>query len=141
MTDLTKLDIKKKSNAGARLYFNHPTNEDEKLDLFMDVLGRDSTKYKNLQKEKQLKLMNSKIASKKQLTMDDLNEAEEDDIDLLSSVIVGVGDMDEGKEVDYITFNDKKLTKKKKDVIVLLDTFPFMKEQVTKFLWDRANFL
>lgn len=141
MLDLKNLDIKAKADKGARLYFMHPVNTGEQLDIFMDVLGRDSSIYKNLQKEKQLKIMNNKIANKKELTMEDLDSAEEDDIEMLASIVLGLGDKDDGKEVDFILVDEKKLKFSKKNVVKILTQFPFIKEQLQKFVWDRANFL
>lgn len=142
MLDLKSLDIKAKAEVGARLFFDHPVEEGVKLDVFMDVLGRDSEKYKTLQKENQLKRMNAKITSKKAFTIEDLNDMEEDDIELLTSMVIGFGDKDEkGEILEYVILEGKELKYSKKNVTKLLTTFPWMKEQVQKFLWDRANFL
>lgn len=139
--DLSTLDTKAKSETGARLYFDHPDSSGNKLDVFMDILGRDSKQYNKSIKEKQLKIMNKKITTQTEITFNDLMEAEEEDIDTLVSLVVGLGDKEGDKEVDYITCGDKQLKCTKKDVTYLLTQFVWMREQVSVFMRDRANFL
>lgn len=145
--DLEALDVKKKSEEGSRLYFKHPNGTGEEMTCFMDVLGKDSSVFIDHQHEQLLKRANKKV-TKKEVNEDDLERIEEEQIDLLTEMVVGLGDHEEtksktkkGKELDYIIFKGENLTYSKKNVKLLLTTFPWMREQVAVFIGDRANFL
>lgn len=138
--DLALLDSKKQAEKGARLYFINPATGEE-MDIFMDVLGRDSSKWINMEREDLLKNVNKKT-SKKKATEDDAIEIEDNITIKLAKMVTKFGDKDEkGKDLDYITFGADKLKFNFDNVYFLLDKLPWMKEQVNLFIGDRANFL
>lgn len=150
--DLNTLDTTKKAEEGTRLYFKHPDGSGAELTIFMDVLGRDSSVWINHQHENLLKRANKKVV-KQAVDETDIAKVESEQIEFLAKMVIGMGDHEDlkkpdpknpdkkGKEIDSILCNGEQLTFNKKNVIMLLDKFPWMREQVAAFIGDRANFL
>jgi len=140
MIDLTTLDSKAKSEKGARLNFINPADGSE-MTTFMDVLGRDSATWTNMEREDLLKNVNKKT-SKKKATEDDAIEIEQKITEKLAKMVTKFGEIDDkGKEVDYILFQGDKLKWSFENAVLVLETLPWMREQVNVFIGDRANFL
>jgi len=148
--NLVDFDVKAKSEVGSELWFTHPTDDSKKLDIFFIVKGRDSETYSQIKRETQIKMLNKKIGKKKDISPDDFDEAEEDDIENLARLIIGWGTLEydeddvkkeKGKKVDYILEGKDKTKYSQKNAVRLLKSYPWIKEQVSTFMWDRANFL
>ncbi len=144
MTDMSRFDFKSKAEKGSRLFFKDPIDGTE-LDLYMDVLGADSTTFKRLERERKAGVMNEVAQSKgkkKEWTAESIEETEQEDLEMLANVVTGFGDKDKNKIVDYIILPDEtKVTFNKKNVKKLFNIFPFMLDQVNSYIGNRANFL
>lgn len=144
--DLSNLATKEKSEKGSRLYFVAPDGRE--TTLFMDVLGQDSDVYLN--RINQVVLENvSKKSTKKESDEEVFERGRRSQLDTLCLMIVGWGDHAntkkedprEGKELDYFQWGDKQLACTDENKKFVFEQCPWMKEQVNKFMGDRANFL
>ena len=139
--DLQSLNYKTKSNEGVKMYFTHPSTG-EQLEEFALVLGGESRVVKDLRSKKVLELVNKpKEDEKKVLTEKDLEAKVQEDIDLVLAIVLGLGTTVKNKEVDYILFNNKKVSSDKKDLADMFMELEWMKDQVIAFLGERDNFL
>lgn len=138
--DLGSLSTIKKAEEGSKLYFKSP-QDNSILEEFMVVLGQDSTVFKQIERDNLLKKVNSNKKKKDKATENDLLKIEEDQMDLVISMIKSFGTTEDKKEVDYILFNGKKLKFSESNVRLLLTELPWMYNQVIAFMGDRSNFL
>ena len=141
MVDLGKLDVVKGAEKCSRMFLKNPAT-DQELEIFFDVLGKDSKVFKQAERKVSLKVLNNKVLkNKKEITEEYFDITADNELSLLSEVVTGFGIVENGKEYDYILVDDKKIKYSKETTIELLERFPFMREQITAFIGDRANFL
>lgn len=129
MADLQLLDSVALANTGEKLVLLHPATEEE-LDITITLMGSDSDEYRNSIK-KRFEQAQRQAKSKKSTDMD-LDEAEEKSRDLLAKMTLAWENVEEaGKKVTCTLENAKDLYKK----------YPWIREQVEKFISDRSNFI
>jgi len=139
MIDLASLSTVEKAEEGVKFYFTHPVTK-EKLTTFMIIKGTDSKLFKRIKREKMIKYLNKKSVEKEKITLEKLEATEEEDIETLAKMVVGLGDEEKGKEVDYIIFKGEKLKYSFENVITLLTAIPPFQEQLAEAIADRNNF-
>jgi hypothetical protein len=124
--DLT--EFKGKSDEGAELVVLHP-GTGERLDVVIQLAGHDSEAWRRAQHELAASVL------KKQKTGDGIAEAfeqrESNTAKVLASVTLGwTGIEEDGREVPFSKSNAVRLYK----------TYPWLREQVDRFVGNRANF-
>jgi hypothetical protein len=130
--DLTELSTAKKSEDGAVLEVLHPTN-DTKLGIKITVVGADSTIYRSFV-NKQANAMRQKITPSRGFNMAPIEKDQEQATDLLVACTLGWEGIDmDGKKYPFSKENAKALYAN--------PGFSWLREQVDKFIADRANFL
>lgn len=144
--DLIQLDTKKKAQEGTRCYFTHP-GTGAQLGVYMVLQGQDSDTFMSITHEKLLKNVNKKVKSK-EATMNDIEKIEAEDLQFLVALTTGLGETEynpkgDGKdnELDYITYDGKKLKYNPANVEFLYTNLTWMRDQAKAFVGDRANFL
>ena len=138
--DLGKFDLKKSANKGGKCYLKSPADGKTELPVFFNVLGRDSDAYRKTFNEVQRKLMNDKITGKK---VDDksFEESEIEDVEFLANLVTGWGETEDGKDSATILIDEKKLKCDYDNVVKVLTQYTWIREQISSFMWNRANFL
>ena len=123
--DLASLDTSSASERGASLDVLHPTTG-EKLGIAITLAGADSPTYVQAQRA----MVNRRIRARgKQVTAE---QVEDDAVDLIASCVLGwSGVLVDGKALECTKANAKEL----------LARFPWIKEQCSEFMGERANFL
>lgn len=130
--DLAKLDMTEHANNGAILEVLHPisgeflTNESgEKVTL--TLLGSDSTQMRNAMSSRAKK----QLATKKQMSITTVDEAEKMSAELLASVVVSWTNVEE---------NGEKLECNKENAVHVLTKYSWLRLQVDQFVSERSNF-
>ena len=142
--DINKFDVVKNADKGFKLYFKNPYDMKEELPWFMVVRGADSKVYKNALREKKLTRLNKKASENKEstdATAEDLEQIEADNMEILCRLVISVGETEEKQELDYILDGERQCKATKKDLKHLFTKFPWMLDQVTVCVANRANFL
>tara|TARA_R110002051_G_scaffold324424_2_gene421627 strand:+ start:24062 stop:24481 length:420 start_codon:yes stop_codon:yes gene_type:complete len=136
--DLSNLNVVEKANTGEVLKLLHPVTGEilndagekcaDKKDVkcfFVKVLGADSDLYRNVVKRRLERLQNKK--SKKI----DMDESEAKGIDLLAKCTLDCYLIEDGKPIEF----------SKNEMVRLYTKYPWLREQVDKFIDERENFL
>ena len=141
MIDLASLSTVEKAEEGVKFYFTHPVTR-EKLTTFMIIKGTDSKTFKTLKRQKMIKALNERAVKSKdeKITVEKLEQADEEDLITISHLIIGFGDEEKGKEVDYIIFNGEKLKYSVENALTILKAIPPFAEQIAGAVADRTNF-
>lgn len=127
--DLAQLDLTKSSNEGAWITLRHPaTGED--LSAKIKVIGKDSTKFQQLNEEYRRKTLEEMKSNK---TMQHrLEEAQKNSDNILVECTVDWQDvMLEGELLPFTP----------KNVAMVYERFSWIKEQIDVAIADRSNFL
>ena len=139
--DISKFDVVKNAEKGFKLYLKNPYDLTEELPVFMVVMGADSKAYKKALRAKKIEIINNASVSKEKKTSEDLEQIDKDNIELLAKLVIGLGETEKGKDIDFILDGERECKCVKKDIIHLLTKFPWMAEQVTGAIATRSNFL
>jgi len=124
--DLGSLDVVAASNKGAVLEVLHPTTF-AKLGIKITLVGSDSDRFKNFRREKQ----NKRLLETLSLTLS-AEEIEEQNLELLATCTLGWDTMPvDGVDLPFTIENAKKVYSR----------FPWLREQVDRFIGTRANFI
>jgi hypothetical protein len=130
MADLQLLDSVALANSGEKLVLLHPSTEEE-LDITITLMGSDSDEYRTTIKKRFEQAQRQQAKSKKGNEID-LDEAEDKSRDLLAKMTLSWENVEEaGKKVSCTFESAKDLYKK----------YPWIREQVEKFISDRSNFI
>ena len=123
--DLSDIDTATACEGGAVLHLVHPTTG-AKLGMTITLAGTDSPTYVQAQRALVNKRMRSRGAK---LTADQIDE---DNADLIAACVLDwTGVVEKGAALDCTRANAKSLFLR----------FPWVKEQASEFMSDRANFL
>ena len=128
--DLQLLDTVALSNAGEKLVLLHPSTKEE-LDITITLMGSDSDEYRNVIKKRfeQAQRIQAKSTKPQEI---DWDEFEDKARDLLAKMTLDWENVLEDKKKITCNFeNAKELYKK----------YPWIREQVEKFISDRSNFI
>lgn len=141
--DFGKLDAVGKANAGFKLVLNHPGTGDP-TDVYITVLGRDSTEYRRLAAEQQRRRLN-KLAKTGRLRLDQDDDLDKDAVALLAACTKGWGTtaeaLPEGARADVLTYHGEDLPCTRENAARVYTEQPWLREQVEAAVTDRANFL
>ncbi len=130
--DLNNLSTAKKSDEGSVLEVLHPVN-DTKLGIKITVVGQDSTIYRSFI-NKQANSLRQKIMPGRGFMPSSVEKDQEQATNLLVTCTLGWEGIDlDGKEYPFTKENAKALYSN--------SGFFWLREQVDKFIADRANFL
>jgi len=130
MADLQLLDSVALANEGEKLVLLHPATEEE-LDITITLMGSDSDEYRNTIKKRFEQAQRQQAKSKKNNEID-LDEAEDKSRDLLAKMTLSWENVEEAGKKVACTFESAKALYKK---------YPWIREQVEKFISDRTNFI
>lgn len=125
--DLSALDSVSCAEVGSSLEILHPATK-EPTGIIIRLLGADSKVYR----EKQLALMRKRFRGGKSSQHLSLNAAEADAIGVIAACTVGWENLEEHGEL--VPFSEAKA----RDIYT---RYPAIREQVSAFIEDRANFL
>lgn len=126
VVDLATLDSRAGANKGAVLNVLHPVTQ-KPIGTRITLLGTDSDAYQAFSHEQMVNKLSK--AQVKGLLIEDF---EDEGYELLATLTVGWEDMVvDGEEVPFTQANAKKIYKR----------FPWLKEQVDRFIANRANFI
>ena len=149
--DINQFDVVANAEKGFKLYFENPYKLGEELPIFMTILGADSKVYKKAKRAQQLEILNENMGKQSKTTAADLDRMEEDNIEILTQLVIGLGETEETKETktkpsvktdtDFMLDDGKEYKCTKRDVKHLLTKFPWMRDQVSMAVQKRANFL
>lgn len=129
MADLNLLDSVAVANQGETLALLHPGTNEE-LDITITLMGSDSDEYRTTIK-KRFEAAQRQAKNKRNQDVD-LDDAEQKSQELLAKMTLGWENLEmDGKSVKF-SFEAAK------DVYA---RFPWIREQVEKFISDRSNFI
>lgn len=129
--DLSTLKI---DSEAADLVLNNPKTG-EKTDMVLHCVGTDSEQFKAIDRALAKKRMldaQKKGGMKRVIQQADFADIEEDDCQRLAACITGWKNIFE---------NDAELEYSQKNCIHILKEYPWIKDQVTEFVSERANFI
>lgn len=130
--DLNALSTAQKAEEGAILEVRHPT-DDTKLGIKIRVVGQDSAIYRSFT-NKQANALRQKIIPGRGYTPPTVEKDQEQTTDLLVACTLGwEGIVMNGQEYPFNLENARALYAN--------PGFAWLREQVDKFIADRANFL
>ncbi len=145
--DLAKLDTVARANEGFELQLFNPGTM-ENLGIYITVLGRDSTEFRELQAEQNKKRM-AKLAKGGSFRMGAVNltEVERDSIELLAACtkswrqdVPGAAE-GEATSLPTLTLDGQELACNAANATKLYTAYPWIREQVDAGVTDRANFI
>ena len=123
--DLAKLDTAKVAEEGAELRVAHPTTGED-LGITITLIGTDSKTFRDISKSR------ATASLKKKTREIDLDQNESDAVDLLAKCTKGwSGITENGKQVAFSYDN----------AVQLYTKYLWLREQIDRFMADRANFL
>ena len=123
--DLAKLDTAKVAEEGAELFVAHPTTGED-LGITITLIGTDSKTFRDISKSR------ATASLKKKTREIDLDQNESDAVELLAKCTKGwTGITENGKEVAFSFDN----------AVQLYTKYLWLREQIDRFMADRANFL
>ena len=123
--DLAKLDTAKVAEEGAELRVTHPTTGED-LGITITLIGTDSKTFRDISKSR------ATASLKKKTREIDLDQNESDAVELLAKCTKGwTGITENGKEVAFSYDN----------AVQLYTKYLWLREQIDRFMADRANFL
>lgn len=129
MADLSLLDSVAVANQGETLTLLHPATNEE-LDITITLMGSDSDEYRNTIK-KRFEAAQRQAKNKRNQEVD-LDDAEQKSQELLAKMTLGWENLQmDGKSLKF-TFEAAK---------EIYSKFPWIREQVEKFVSDRSNFI
>ena len=129
MADLSLLDSVAVANQGEVLTLLHPATNEE-LDTTITLMGSDSDEYRNTIK-KRFEAAQRQAKNKRNQDVD-LDDAEQKSQELLAKMTLGWENLEMGgKSVKFTVEAAKEIYSK----------FPWIREQVEKFVSDRSNFI
>ena len=123
--DLAKLDTAKVAEEGAELRVAHPSTGED-LGITITLIGTDSKTFRDISKSR------ATASLKKKTREIDLDQNESDAVELLAKCTKGwTGITENGKEVAFSYDN----------AVQLYTKYLWLREQIDRFMADRANFL
>lgn len=125
--DLKQFDVVSAAEEGATLMLRDPVTGNA-LDATITVVGSDSERYRSAQSEEQMKLLRRKQTGEKV----DADEWREQASRILSRATIGWTNVTEG---------EKELECNERNARYIYSTYPWVREQVDKFINERSNFL
>lgn len=121
--DLKNLDVRAAADEGAELVLEHPVTGDPLEGVAIRVLGADSSAYRRA-----VKRIAERRHGKKRVSLDDM---ERQASELMAAVTVSWRNIEvDGEAIDCTEEN----------AIRLYTDYPWIREQVDRFIADRANF-
>lgn len=134
-TDLSSLDTSKIADEGAKLHLRHPVTDkplyvdgDSLRPITITLLGADGDRFNESRRE----IIDQRLAKAQDQRRPDLRLAEDAAIEHLASITVDFENIFlDGKPVNFSTANARKLYERLK----------WVREQVERFVHNRANFL
>lgn len=127
--DLGKLDLNKSANEGAWITLKHPATGEE-LSGRIKVIGKDSTKFIQMNEEFRRKTLED-MKSNKTMAQKMESAQEQSDAILVACTIDWDGMVLDGEDLPFNESNVK----------MIYQRFTWIKEQVDIAIADRANFL
>jgi hypothetical protein len=123
--DFTKLDFATKAEAGAVMQVKNPLTG-EALGATVTVIGTDSKTFRNLAKQRSVASM--------ERTAEDLKtyDADADNISMIAKCILGWTGIFEGETEIKFSYEN---------AVMMLTKYSWLREQIDRFVGDRANFL
>jgi hypothetical protein len=152
IVDLADLDTIAASDKGARIAILHPTTK-EPFGLFIQLLGKHSTTFRELVKERiNNRIKRESMAAKRGKTLDprSAEEVEAEAIEMLAACTVGWETEiyeGEGKERKIkeikptMRFDKQDLPFNHQNAIIIYTRFLFIREQVDNAIGDLENFI
>jgi hypothetical protein len=150
--DLATLDTTTASDAGARIPIVHPITK-EPIGIFIDVLGKHSTAFRELVRERiNTRVKTESMAAKRGKTLDPktAEEVEREALEMLVACTTGWGteihrDNDFKKEVietkPTILFQGEHLTWNAQNGLLVYSKMLWLREQVDEAIGDLENFI
>jgi hypothetical protein len=135
--DLAKLDTVSGANKGFEVQLYDPGST-ANLDIFVEVLGRDSAEWRRLNADHQRRRI-AKMTKGGTFRMGSLSleEIERESIELLASCTKSWRDGDK----KTLTINGEEIPFSKEAAIRVYTAYPWIFEQVDAAVTDRANFI
>ena len=130
--DLSSFDTAKSADTGAKMQLRNPADESILLDgVFITVAGRDSDRFQKAERaQTDFRLEQSRVSGRPAKLSSAGIEA--DRIKILVACTLGWEGIElDGAALEFSADNAEKLYKR----------LPWVKEQVDRFIADRANFL